>query len=177
VEQVDVEERVMSQHEENGCADVMLSRDLPVGTHLATQRPGYVHHGIYIGNGRVIHYAGLSRSPGRGPVEATSIELFAAGFGFQVVQHPHAQYTGLEVARRAASRLGEHNYKLLTNNCEHLCLWCVFGHGRSDQVNACIRNPACGVRVLCTLFVCKFVRDWMPALSGEAFEARVPALN
>jgi HRAS-like suppressor 3 len=166
----------MRQHEETGCADVVLTRDPPVGTHLATQRRGYVHHGIYIGNGRVIHYAGLSRGFGRGPVEAISIEHFASGSGFQVVQHPHAQYTGLEVARRAASRLGEQNYRLLTNNCEHLCLWCVFGQGRSDQVNACIRNPAHGVCVLCTLFVCKLVRDWMPALSGKAIEARVPAL-
>jgi HRAS-like suppressor 3 len=177
VAKADVEERVMSQHEETGCADVVRTRDLPVGTHLATQRRGYVHHGIYIGNGRVIHYAGLSRSLGRGPVEAISIEFFAAGFGFQVVPHPHAQYTGFEVARRAMSRLGEQNYKLLTNNCEHLCLWCVLGHGRSDQVNACIRNPARGVRVLCTLFVCKLVRDWMLASPGDEIEAHAPALN
>jgi HRAS-like suppressor 3 len=167
----------MSQHEESGCTDVVSACDLPVGAHLATQRPGYTHHGIYIGNGRVIHYAGLSRSLGRGPVEAISIEHFTAGFGFQVIQHPHAQYTGLEVARRAASRLGEQNYKLLSNNCEHLCLWCALGQGRSNQVDACIRNPAHAVRVLLVLFVCKLVRDWMSASSSHTIELPVPALN
>ncbi|MEX3916392.1 lecithin retinol acyltransferase family protein [Paraburkholderia sp. BR10872] len=39
----------------------MSTRFLSVGTHLATKRASYRHHGIYIGNGRVIHYAGLSR--------------------------------------------------------------------------------------------------------------------
>jgi HRAS-like suppressor 3 len=167
----------MSQHEESGCTEVMSTLDLPVGAHLVTQRRGYMHHGIYIGNGRVIHYAGLSRSVGRGPVEAISIEHFSAGFSLQVVQHPHAQYTGLDVARRAASRLGEQNYKLLTNNCEHLCLWCVLGQGRSHQVDACIRNPAHAVRVLLTLFVCKLAREWMLVSISKTANVSVPALN
>ncbi|MEX3916394.1 lecithin retinol acyltransferase family protein [Paraburkholderia sp. BR10872] len=114
---------------------------------------------------------------GRGPVEVISLQLFSAGFGFEIVQHPHALYTGVEVARRAASRLGEQDYRLLTNNCEHLCMWCVAGHGKSDQVDACIRNPARAVRVLFTLFFCKLVRDCKPAAFGKTFEAVVPALN
>ncbi|SDC87775.1 lecithin retinol acyltransferase family protein [Paraburkholderia lycopersici] len=167
----------MGQHEESGCTDIVFTRDLPVGTHLATRRPGYMHHGIYIGSGRVIHYAGLSRHLGSGPVEAVSIEDFSAGFGLQVVQHLQARYTGLEVARRAASRLGEQNYKLLTNNCEHLCLWCVLGQGRSHQVDACIRNPARAVCVLFALLVCKLVRGGMPAPAARSVEVPVPALN
>lgn len=167
----------MGQHEESGCTDVELTRDLPIGAHLATRRPGYMHHGIYIGNGRVIHYDGFSRHLGSGPIEAISIEDFSAGFGLQVVQHPHAQYTGLEIARRAATRLGEHNYKLLTNNCEHLCLWCVLGQGQSYQVDACVRNPVRAVRVLFTLLLCKLVRDWMPASSVKTVDVPVAALN
>jgi len=167
-------ERVMSQHAQAGSADVVCTRDVSVGAHLATQRPGYRHHGIYIGNGRVIHYAGLSRGLGRGPVEVVSIELFAAGFGFEVVQHPRARYTGLEVARRAASRLGEKNYRLFTNNCEHLCLWCVPGHGKSEQVDACMRNPARAARVLLTLMVCKLMRDGLLASFGKTMNIPVP---
>ncbi|MCG5076277.1 lecithin retinol acyltransferase family protein [Paraburkholderia tagetis] len=167
----------MSQHEGSGCADVVFMHDLPIGAHLATRRPGYMHHGIYIGNGRVIHYAGLSGRFGPGPVETVSIELFSAGVGFQVVQHPHAQYTGLEVVRRAVSRLGEQNYKLLTNNCEHLCLWCVLGQGRSNQVDACMRNPARAVRVLFTLCVCKLLRGWMLESYSKTVEMRLPALT
>ncbi|WP_043288664.1 lecithin retinol acyltransferase family protein [Paraburkholderia oxyphila] len=168
----------MSQHEESGCTEVVCTHDLPVGAHLATKRPGYVHHGIYIGNGRVIHYAGLSRRFCGGPVEAISIQHFSAGFDIEVVPHTHAQYTGSEVAHRASSRLGEHNYRLLTNNCEHLCQWCVFGQGRSDQVQACIRNPARAMRVLFTLFVCTLISECALMLSsGNTDNVRVPALN
>jgi HRAS-like suppressor 3 len=167
----------MSEHEESGCTEVAFTRGLQVGTHLATQRAGYRHHGIYIGNGRVIHYAGLSRGLSGGPVEVISIQLFSAGFGFEIVQHPHAPYTGPEVARRAASRLGEQDYRLLTNNCEHLCLWCVAGQGRSDQVEACMRNPARAMRVILMLFVSKLVRDCVPAHFGKTTEAHIPALD
>jgi hypothetical protein len=37
-------------------------RGLVIGAHVATQRRWYTHHGIYAGSGKVIHYAGLSRS-------------------------------------------------------------------------------------------------------------------
>jgi len=167
----------MSQHEKSCCTDVVFTRDLSIGAHLATKRPGYTHHGIYIGSGRVIHYAGLSRRLGRGPIETVSIEHFSAGSSFQVVPHPHAHYTGHEIARRAASRLGEQDYRLLSNNCEHLCLWCVIGQGKSDQVDACIRNPARALRVLLTLFLYMLIRDWLLASFARTLEAPAAALN
>ena len=38
----------------------------PMGAHVVTQRRAYTHHGIYVGSGKVIHYAGLAqRSGGR----------------------------------------------------------------------------------------------------------------
>jgi HRAS-like suppressor 3 len=167
----------MSQHEGFEGTDSAFRPDLPIGAHLASKRAGYVHHGIYIGHGRVIHYAGLSRHPGRGPVETTSIEQFSAGSGIEVIPHLHAQYEGFEVVHRAASRLGERNYRLLTNNCEHLCLWCVAGQARSDQVEACIRNPARAVRVLFMLFFCRLVHEWRLASIGRMTEVPVSALN
>jgi hypothetical protein len=36
--------------------------------------------------------------------------------------------------RRAGLRLGENSYRLLTNNCEHFCDWCIRGQPRSHQV-------------------------------------------
>lgn len=167
----------MNQHEEPSFPDVVSARGLSVGAHLASKRPGYMHHGIYIGNGRVIHYAGLSRGLGRGPIEVISIDHFAAGFGFMVIPHPHSQYTGPEIARRAASRLGEQDYRLFTNNCEHLCLWCAVGEGKSDQIDACIRNPARAVRVLFILLFCTLVRDCIVASIVRENEVPVPALN
>ncbi|WP_080405230.1 lecithin retinol acyltransferase family protein [Burkholderia ubonensis] len=140
--------------------DVAFGPDLPVGAHLATRRPGYAHHGIYIGGGKVIHYAGLSRRLSGGPVELVSVDCFAAGFGLVIVRHTGTRYSGPEVAQRAASRLGERNYRLLTNNCEHFCLWCLFGVGRSEQVEACLHNPAHAVLVVVLLAVCVIAGKW-----------------
>jgi hypothetical protein len=33
------------------------------------------------------------------------------------------------------SRIGENNYRLLSNNCEHFCEWCLRGEHRSEQVD------------------------------------------
>jgi hypothetical protein len=35
--------------------------DLSLGTHFVTPRLGYLHHGIYAGNGRVNYYSGFFR--------------------------------------------------------------------------------------------------------------------
>ncbi|NEQ25214.1 MAG: hypothetical protein F6K28_40290, partial [Microcoleus sp. SIO2G3] len=38
------------------------------------------------------------------------------------------------VIARAESRLGETNYNLLTNNCEHFATWCKTGRNESKQL-------------------------------------------
>ncbi|KVG52139.1 hydrolase [Burkholderia ubonensis] len=147
--------------------DAAYGPDLPVGAHLMTRRPGYAHHGIYLGGGKVIHYAGLSRRLGGGPVEMVSVDCFAAGSGLAIMPHDCAPYSGPEVARRAASRLGECHYRLLTNNCEHFCLWCLFGVARSEQVEACLRNPARAAAVVVMLVLCRFTGKRHAATPGS----------
>jgi Lecithin retinol acyltransferase len=51
------------------------------------------------------------------------------------------KFEGWEVVRRARSRIGEDNYRLLTNNCEHFCEWCLRGEPRSYQVEARLALP------------------------------------
>jgi len=107
---------------------------LVAGLHLVTRRRGYTHHGIYVGEGRVIHYAGLSSSLRSGPVCESSVEEFAKGNAIWV-EHPHdALYSGEEAVRRAYLRVGENRYRLFTNNCEHFCTWCLYGESRSNQI-------------------------------------------
>jgi len=108
--------------------------ELPLGAHLVTPRRGYTHHGIYAGAGRVIHYRGLARGLRRGPVEEVSLTRFAAGRPVGVRAHLEPRFDREEIVRRARSRLGENRYRLLTNNCEHLCEWCVHDCSRSSQV-------------------------------------------
>jgi hypothetical protein len=38
------------------------------------------------------------------------------------------------VIARVRSRLGEDRYRPLSNNCEHLCEWSIYGENRSRQV-------------------------------------------
>ena len=45
-------------------------------------------------------------------------------------------YSPSETISRAKSRLGESNYNLLTNNCEHFAIWCKTGIEESHQVKA-----------------------------------------
>ena len=104
-----------------------------LGSHLVTARTLYSHHGIYVGNGRVIHYAGPSHGLCRGPVEDVSLEYFAHGRGIRV-RHDRPRFDRREVVARARSRLGERSYRILTNNCEHFCEWCLNGASRSSQV-------------------------------------------
>ena len=133
-----------------------LNTVLPVGAHLVAERDGYEHHGIYVGNGQVIHYAGFSRRQRCGPVERISIGCFACGFAVTIQCDASPCYDGEEVARRAGSRLGERNYRLLTNNCEHFCSWCLFGECRSAQVEACLKSPLRAARTLFKLMLLAF---------------------
>jgi hypothetical protein len=120
----------------------VITAEPPLGAHLVTPRRGYSHHGIYVGDGKVVHYAGLSGSLGGGSVAELSIVDFAAGREVWVKPVCYAKYGGLDAIRRARSRIGERRYRLLTNNCEHFCSWCLFGQSRSEQVRQCFVHPS-----------------------------------
>jgi len=109
--------------------------------HLVTRRRGYAHHGIYAGDGRVIHYAGWSRSWRRGPVEEIALSRFAAGRPVLIKPAAEARYRGAEIVARARSRLGEDRYRITRNNCEHFCEWCIHGQPRSEQVESLLATP------------------------------------
>ena len=118
-----------------------LEREPPLGAHLTTSRRGYTHHGVYVGDGRVVHYSGLSGAWQCGPVEEVSLDRFSAGRAMRIVAHPMSLYAPEEIVRRARSRLGENDYRLLTNNCEHFCNWCSIGVSHSRQVERRLVRP------------------------------------
>ena len=105
----------------------------PFAAHLVSRRAFYEHHGIYVGSGRVIHYAGLTNRQWRGPVEEVPIADFANGHPV-CIRHDQRLFTCAEVVTRARSRLGERRYRILTNNCEHFCAWVLREDLRSAQV-------------------------------------------
>jgi hypothetical protein len=106
-----------------------------LGAHLVTPRLGYTHHGVYVGAGRVVHYGAFAFQWHRGPIQEISLNRFANRRPLWVrPTGPSALECG-EIVRRARSRLGENQYRLFSNNCEHFSEWCVNGVHRSPQVD------------------------------------------
>jgi len=105
------------------------------GDHVKVKRMGglYTHHGIDVGNGRIIHFSGeVGRKRNAAVVLATRSE-FAAGGDIEVVSYASSDSAD-QVVNRARSRLGESGYDLFGNNCEHFARWCKTGQKRSEQV-------------------------------------------
>jgi hypothetical protein len=120
---------------------------LPIAAHVVTCRTGYIHHGIYVGHGRVVHYRGLVHGWRAGPVEEVSLEEFARGRPIAVRPHATAFDRDVVIAR-ARSRIGENAYRILSNNCEHFCEWCLHGRNRSLQVEVWRERPRRAVSAL-----------------------------
>jgi hypothetical protein len=116
------------------------AESLSVSSHLISPRSFYMHHGIYLGGGKVAHYSGFSSSFKPGPIEVTDLESFANGKPVWMLQE-QCEYSSEEIAKRARSRIGESQYKILSNNCEHFCSWCISGRSYSAQVNAYLHCP------------------------------------
>ena len=117
------------------------NREPPLGSHLVTSRRGYLHHGIYVGGCKVVHYSGLAHGLRGGPVEEVPLSRFASRQCVWVRSCAPSDFDVREVIRRARSRVGEDRYRLLTNNCEHFCEWCLRGTPRSLQVEAWLTWP------------------------------------
>lgn len=123
-----------------------MSASPQLGSHLVSPRTGYTHHGIYAGNGKVIHYAGLGDGLHSGPVEQTTLAKFQGGRSYRVKKHKDASFNGKEAVERARSRIGENVYCLFSNNCEHFVTWCIEGDHASAQIDmgAVASGPTAG---------------------------------
>ena len=92
----------------------------------------YQHHGIDYGDGTVIHYRKMGDEAG---VERTSLETFSWGNPIHPVYHAQVDPDHVVMAR-AESRLGERQYDLFFNNCEHFATWCKTGRRESAQLSS-----------------------------------------
>ena len=90
----------------------------------------YEHHGIDCGDGTVIHQRKRTET-----IERTSFAAFMNHSKSKVyVRNYRTCFISDVVVQRAESRLGEKNYNLLFNNCEHFATWCKTGVSESRQV-------------------------------------------
>lgn len=112
------------------------------------------HHGIDLGDGTVAHYL-EGREILRSPLQEFSREQ-----PLSVVAYPEGSCSPTGVTlRRAMGRLGEQDYNLLFNNCEHFAHWCKTGRHRSTQVEDWLHTGSLGALAF---------GQWLPAavLSG-----------
>ncbi len=102
-----------------------------------------MHHGIDLGDSTVAHYLEgreILRSPR---------EDFSRGQPITAVEYPEGSCSPAGVTlRRAMGRLGEQNYNLLFNNCEHFAHWCKTGRHRSSQVEDWLHTGSLGALAL-----------------------------
>ena len=91
------------------------------------------HHGIDLGDGTVAHYL-----EGR-EILRSSTDEFSQGQPLSVIKHADASPVRVTL-QRAMSRIGEQNYNLLFNNCEHFATWCKTGRHRSGQIDSVLER-------------------------------------
>ncbi|MCM1023618.1 MAG: lecithin retinol acyltransferase family protein [Prevotella sp.] len=104
-----------------------LERTYKPGDHLKLSRGVYTHHGIYAGDGTVIHYSqGYDEIP---EIREVPFSEFAGISKVMLVPESESplRFSADEAVRRARSRLGEQNYNLIYNNCENFVRWCRAG--------------------------------------------------
>lgn len=126
-------------------SDEQWSQQSPVpGDHIRVKRLGgvYAHHGIYIGDNTVIHFAPPTGSEildwANAKVRRSSLETFLKAGDVQVRVYTEEEKKSLypveQIIRNARASLGSGNYNLIFNNCEHFANACTLGKYRSPQV-------------------------------------------
>jgi len=162
-------ERALSSRQLRGDRLLVGDQEPPLGSHLVTPRRGYLHHGIYVGARKVVHYSGFAHGLRRGPVEEVPVAHFALGQRVWVRSDAPSDFDVREIISRARSRVGEARYRLLTNNCEHFCEWCLRGTARSFQVEAWLARPR--LTLLATLRLIIGVPTLPPSMSATGRQA------
>lgn len=118
-----------------------VSKKPSLGDQIKVNRGIYDHHGIYIGDDKVIQFGSTTGEldPSKAMVIETSLDDFLKGGELLV-----ATYTEEELKKRrnpneiveyAKAHLGDKGYDLINNNCEHFSNECAFGEHKSFQVD------------------------------------------
>lgn len=143
----------------------MVSTNPVAGDHLCVDRGFYSHHGICIGQDKVVHFT--SKLKIWSNVKETSLHAFKGAGSILVVDNeyrfrggyrgddpseslltvlplPGSEWFYTEadpphvVVARALRAVGQGGYNLLIKNCEHFAVWCRTGIWYSEQVREVI---------------------------------------
>jgi len=115
----------------------LSEKDLNLGDHIYVRRLVYSHHGIYAGDGNVIHYTGEEKEKKDPLIRETDIEDFLKGGKLR-----RRNYKKLlppsETLSLAKKHLSKNSYSLALNNCEHFATCCATGKKKSRQLREAV---------------------------------------
>ena len=114
------------------------------GDHIKVNRGLYSHHGIYVSDDYVIHFAPPMNL---GVIDAASAKIIITNlkdflnggllevriFSFDELKQKRNPQ---DVVNYAFSKVGEGGYNIISNNCEHFANECLFGKKKSNQVDS-----------------------------------------
>ena len=113
----------------------LTEADLLPGDHICVRRKKkfYTHHGIYVGDGRVIHLAGSIREKTDPTVHETDLSAFLKNGALRRRDYDN-RLPPSETIRLAKAQLTKGRYSMIWNNCEHFSSYCTTGKRKSRQV-------------------------------------------
>lgn len=145
------------------------------GDHLRVRRRKgiYTHHGLYLGDNRVVEFGGDICRKRDAIVREVSLSEFQDETPAEVVAHDHPPLLArwmptalprqerVERARFLVGTAIPGRYNLIGHNCEHVATWCVVGFPESAQVRLGLYvNLAVGLAL--AVFVTSAVRARRP---------------
>ncbi len=113
----------------------LTEADLLPGDHICVRRRGrfYTHHGIYMGDREVIHFAGSIREKTDPVVHETDLSGFLKG-GILRRRDYKERLPASETINIAREQLSNGSYSMVWNNCEHFATYCATGKKKSRQI-------------------------------------------
>lgn len=162
LELLHIAEQVIYEDESNTVElpqEVEKKKRLYPGDVIFVERMGglYRHYGLYIGKEKVIHYASNDGDFGEtiSIHEDTLTRFLSEAERCYICKFPaHApvpgyhRFTKQEALERAYQRLGETEYDLIHNNCEHFAIWCRTNISESLQVRTLERAMTLFIRLI-----------------------------
>ncbi|OON96139.1 MAG: NC domain protein [Candidatus Epulonipiscioides saccharophilum] len=112
------------------------------GDHIRVKRGVYSHHGVYVSDDEVIHFAGVDDDNvldwANNEVIKTDLKQFLRGGILEVKEYTDEELDDLypveQIVAYARTCLGDKEYNLAFNNCEHFANMCTLGRFRSRQI-------------------------------------------
>jgi cell wall-associated NlpC family hydrolase len=129
----------VKRQDKQGIVVRLIEKNLESGDHIYVRRKGllYSHHGIYAGDGTVIHFRGVEREKRDPAVVITGIENFLNS-GKLKRRSYKKRLPNSETIRIARRHLSEKGYSIAFNNCEHFATYCATGKKKSRQVRRAV---------------------------------------